>query len=280
LNPRLLHFYPFLTPRASLLLRLPTVPPGLASFPARHGTIAGYHPGRDHICASLYWFGDFDPWVDRTLRRLVRAGESALDIGANVGATALVLARAAGPSGKVFAFEPHPENAYYLRANLSASRLACVDVQELAVSSAAGRLYLGVPAGQPGMASLGAERRAGSFAVRTVRLDDWLELHPELGPIAACKIDVEGHEPSVFSGMEKALASGRIAAFLFERHAADGTKDPILRLLAEHDYKIYRIEKSPLKVHYVDPRGPSRARPTSDYVAVHWRSDAGFRLGL
>src|SRR5947207_4362897 len=131
---RVFNLYPFMTPRASILRRLPPVPQALDAFRARNGIISGYHAGREHVSSSLYWFGDFDPWVDRTLRRLARPGEVALDIGANIGATSLVLARAVGPRGRVVAFEPHPANVVLLRANLSANTLSMVDVHELALS--------------------------------------------------------------------------------------------------------------------------------------------------
>lgn len=119
----------------------------------------------------MYWFGDFDPWVDRTLRRLTLPGEVALDIGANIGATSLVLARAVGPSGKVVAFEPHPQTAILLRANLAANRLAMVGVQELALSDTEDSFLLHETPGQPGMARLGAKLVSGKLAVSTLRLD-------------------------------------------------------------------------------------------------------------
>lgn len=281
LQRRLLNLYPFMTPRASILRWLPPVPEGRGVFRARNGIIKGYYAGRDHISASLYWFGDFDPWVDRTLRRLVRPGEVALDIGANIGATSLVLARAVGHRGKVIAFEPHPTSVEFLRANLLANSLLMVDVQELAVSDVEGFFFLKEVLGQPGMAGLVAEPEPRRFKVPTVRLDRWLGDRSDLSSIAVCKIDVEGHEPSVLKGMTETLEAGRIAAIVFERHLpASILEDPVFRLLANYDYEMFRIEKSPLKAHYVDPKQTPKARPTSDYVAVHTRGDARRRLGL
>jgi FkbM family methyltransferase len=278
---RLTARYRLMTPRARILRRLPPVPEGQTAFRCRNGMIAGYYAGRDHISASLYWFGDFEPWVDATLRRLAQPGDVALDIGANIGCTSLVLAHAVGPRGKVIAIEPHPGNARLLRCNLSANSLSTVEVQEVAMSDSEGSLSLKEPPGQPGMSSLCSEAGGGSMVVPTHRLDQWLEGRPELGAIAVCKIDVEGHEPSVFAGMPTTLAAGRIASFVLERHLpAPAPDDPVLNLLADYGYEVYRIEKSPLKARYVDPKRPPEARPTSDYVAVHTRSNVRSRLGL
>lgn len=272
----LLRHYPFLTPRASLLERLPAVPAGLRGFAARHGRIVGYHPGRDHVCASLYWFGDFDPWVDRTLARLARPGEVALDVGANIGATALALKRALGAPGTLVAFEPHPRNARLLRDNVAANRLSGVWIEELGLSDAEGTLELEEPAGQPGMARV-REGAGAALRVRMRTLDAWLADARLPHRIAVCKIDVEGHEERAFAGMRDTLRAGRIEAFVLERHrpAAD---DPVLGLLAQAGYDLLRIEKSPLAVHYVELGAPPRARPTSDYVAVLRGGNARARL--
>ena len=278
---RLTTLYRLMLLRGSILRCLPPVPEGQTAFRCRNGTIVGYYAGRDHISANLYWFGDFDPWVDTTLRRLARPGDVALDIGANIGSTSLVLARAVGPGGRVIAFEPHPGNAKLLRSNLSANALSIVEVQEVALSDFEGSLSLMEPPGQPGMSRVFFGAGAGPMLVPTQQLDHWLESRPELGSIAVCKIDVEGHEPGVFAGMPNTLAAGRIASFVFERHLpAPAPDDPLLSLLADSGYDIYRIEKSPLKVRYVHPKNPPKARPTSDYVALHAKSDARSRLGL
>ena len=167
---RLTRRYRLMTPRASILRRLPPVPEGQTAFRARYGTIVGYYPGRDYISASLYWFGDFDPWVDETLRRLAQPGDVAFDIGANIGSTSLVLARAVGPRWRVIAFEPHPVNARLLRSNLLANALSTVEVQEVALSDSEGSFSLAEPPGQPGMSSLCSGAEAGSVPVSAQRL--------------------------------------------------------------------------------------------------------------
>src|SRR5688500_12933920 len=46
---------------------------------------------------------------DLVMRKYVRPGDSVFDIGAHLGFYTLLLAKLAGPEGKVFAFEPNPE---------------------------------------------------------------------------------------------------------------------------------------------------------------------------
>src|SRR5277367_6448201 len=55
---------------------------------------------------SIYLLGAFERSTVVTLEKLVKSGDVVMDIGANIGAHTLGLARSVGPSGRVFAFEP------------------------------------------------------------------------------------------------------------------------------------------------------------------------------
>jgi FkbM family methyltransferase len=69
--------------------------------------------------AQLYLFGTFEPATVKVLKRLVKSGDTALDIGANVGYMSLVLAKFVGKSGRVFSFEPDSKNFASLKRNLA-----------------------------------------------------------------------------------------------------------------------------------------------------------------
>jgi FkbM family methyltransferase len=55
------------------------------------------------------WLGTYEPEVSSALRTFCGPGMIAYDLGANVGYTALLLARTVGPDGQVVAFEPGKE---------------------------------------------------------------------------------------------------------------------------------------------------------------------------
>lgn len=74
---------------------------------------------KEGIDFSIYLFGAFEPDAVRCYRQRLRGGEVALDIGANIGAHTLPLARAVGPAGRVHAFEPTAYAFAKLKANLA-----------------------------------------------------------------------------------------------------------------------------------------------------------------
>jgi FkbM family methyltransferase len=290
--------YPLNTPRTSILSRLPAIPPEYGPFHGKRGDCyAGYD--NDEVCQSLFWFGDFDPWVVSTIRRLARPGSVGLDVGANIGAVALTLGKAVGPQGRVFCFEPMPPNIAHLKRNIAANALHWIEVEPIALSDNHKQLRMILPKDHAGMsrvvsanngglwqepvtrgimrgfiASGGAAEEKDTFVVNCTTLDQWLSERGRLD-ISVCKIDVEGHEIEVFAGMERALSDRAISAFLFERHIAHTVRnDPIFDLLTSKGYRVLRIEKGLRRVHYVDIGSPLKARPTHDFVAVLPQSEA------
>jgi FkbM family methyltransferase len=259
--------YPFNTPRASILRRLPLPPPDFGEISGKDGVrYRSYTTDHDDVSHSLFWFGDFDPWVIETLRRFAVPGSTALDIGANIGATSLPLAKAVGPEGFVVCFEPCPVNAERLDDNLRVNAFHWARIERVALSDKCGSLHMMIPEGRAARARVAQSGKC--MDVKAMRFDDWVESSP-IRQFSVCKIDVEDHEPEVFAGMTATLAQKRIRAFVFERHGNPGVSDPVFTLLRGAGYSIFRIEKGLRKVHYVPVEKPPRARSTPDFLAVH-----------
>src|SRR5260370_25620164 len=86
-----------------------------------YGVSGRYELGpRDTVGEVLYWYGlkRFEPSTVPLFVELARKSRGVLDIGANTGLYA-VLACAANPAAKVFAWEPVPYLAQKLRNNIS-----------------------------------------------------------------------------------------------------------------------------------------------------------------
>jgi hypothetical protein len=74
---------------------------------------------KEGIDFSIYLLGAFEPITVAACGRLIRPGDTILDIGANIGALTLPMARMAGPAGKVYTFEPTQFAYAKLKANLA-----------------------------------------------------------------------------------------------------------------------------------------------------------------
>ncbi|HET9982689.1 MAG TPA: FkbM family methyltransferase, partial [Longimicrobiales bacterium] len=182
----------------------------------------------------------YEPGIQELLRRLLRPGDVAFEIGANLGWHSVWMSSLVGPRGQVHAFEPLPSLHPLLRRTCAA--LPNGALHPFGLSSAAGEAELVVPLDDC-MASLGHwtdDAQAGP--VRRVRcrfraLDD--EVHAGRLPRPdLCTVDVEGAEPLVFAGATDTLDRADAPILVFEcnrpasaalgLHPADGAR----RLLA------------------------------------------------
>src|SRR3954471_8400579 len=158
-----------------------------------------------------------DPLEIRFLRRNLRRGQVAVDIGCHKGAYTYWMSRRVGSSGAVYAFEPQPKQVAYLREAFSAMRYDNVELVPMALSDKCGQLPLYTPATSTHFASLevGPPRRGGlqgaarlatptsSLLVDVTTLDEFFT--GARRPPHFIKIDVEGHELSVLEGGRRTL---------------------------------------------------------------------------
>jgi FkbM family methyltransferase len=84
----------------------------------------------------------FDPEVLALLGRAVKPGFVFIDIGANVGAYSLFVAKRTSPPARVLAIEPHPEAQRRLFCNLELNGLDWVESLPVALNDASGAVEL------------------------------------------------------------------------------------------------------------------------------------------
>ena len=94
-------------------------PAGLTQVKVAAGDLAGYTILLDMQVDKDYWLGTYEPELQAALRELIQPGAVIYDVGANIGYVSLLLAKAAGPEGHVYAFEALPANADQWRRNVA-----------------------------------------------------------------------------------------------------------------------------------------------------------------
>jgi len=150
--------------------------------------------------------GRYEEETTRLFQSLVKPGMVFVDVGAHLGYYTLLAARQVGPAGKVYAFEPDPDNHAVLLRNIELNAYDNVVAARKAVSNQVGTatLYLtALDSGRHSMYQHGLPER-GSVAVETTTMDFYLgsEGCPRVDLV---KIDVEGAEVSVLEGMTQLL---------------------------------------------------------------------------
>lgn len=131
------------------------------------------------------------------LRQHTPAGGVFVDVGANVGTFALVMARQVGSTGKVVAIEPHPITFGRLSFNQAASKARQVHLVQAAAGDSDGELMI-----ESGGGNLGATHvvtgaaSTDAIKVPSLRLTRILD-EAGVTRLDSLKIDVEGFEDRV-----------------------------------------------------------------------------------
>lgn len=156
----------------------------------------------DSLNLSIH--GEHESGTTALLKSLVRDGDTALDIGAHIGYFTLLLAGLAGESGRVFAFEAHPDNAALLRRTTTESGYSNVVIENKAVTSRTGPLYL-IPdrEGTVDHRTMDVIEGPEQIGIEGVALDDYFDATTKVDVI---KMDIQGAEGHALLGMERLVA--------------------------------------------------------------------------
>jgi FkbM family methyltransferase len=149
-----------------------------------------------------------------------------MDVGANWGLYSLLISRAVGPSGKVYAFEPVPEIFARLKEHIALNNATNVIPVPIALSDEKGTAKMSVKGGGSSL----FRRVSDEFVeVQVERLDDFVE-REKIERVDAIKIDVEGAELKVIRGADKTLqAAGTTPEELFETIVSYGYNAFVIR---------------------------------------------------
>jgi FkbM family methyltransferase len=133
------------------------------------------------------------------LRAQTPPGGVFVDVGANVGTYAMVLARHVGSSGKVIAVEPHPVTHGRLAFNRAASGTTHVALVAAAAGPSDGELMIETDGDNLGASHVVSdEGAANAIKVPSLRLQRILG-DGDVDHVDALKIDVEGFEDRVLT---------------------------------------------------------------------------------
>jgi len=195
------------------------------------------------------WFED----EIRFVRRWLREGMHAVDVGASYGVYTLAMARAVGASGRVWAFEPTTAVAAHLEQSLAVNGLTNVALHRMAVSERTGPMDF--HAGDYPELNAVAAAAAGAFpgaasGIQATTLDDFAKAHGVARP-DFLKIDIEGHEAQAVGGAHRLLRDAS-PLVMVEIKALSSFDMTALRLLADLGYRAYRLLPGPVLLAPMD----------------------------
>jgi FkbM family methyltransferase len=239
-------------------------------------------PAGDYVGRSMRFAGDLDPKVSWALEKAILPGDTALDIGGNLGLVTLLMARAVGPSGKVHTFEPQPRMQNYLRQTKALNPKLTIELHEIALGAQDETLFLVIPPENAGSAKLAHDCLSNDnrIAVQVEKLTDYAKRNG-IQKADVVKIDVEGFEAQVLSGAQEFFMAYPPRVIVLEQHKPYSNQglSEALSLLRIMGYDLYGLPRALFRPALV----PIDRKPVShDFVAVHSTCPTSVRncLGL
>ncbi|MDH4187143.1 MAG: FkbM family methyltransferase [Nitrospira sp.] len=176
---------------------------------------------QEGIDLAIYLLGMFERETVMACRRMIKPGDVVLDIGANIGAHTLQLAKCVGPSGQVLAFEPTQFAFTKLTRNVRLnpdleSRVVLEQIMlgEISNTSVPDMVYSSWPlTDESQLHRKHRGRLMTTQGARACSLDDRLK-EAGIQKVNLLKIDVDGHECAVLRGAQETLGESRPAIIM------------------------------------------------------------------
>lgn len=170
-----------------------------------------------------------------------------LEIGANIGYNALLQADLLGENGRVFAFEPNPDNRTLLKRNRDVNRFEhSIEIFPFAISDTNGTSTLAL-SDQSNLHRLVDEQptTADTIDVGVRSIDSILsERDISASSVVGVRMDIEGHEFHVLQGMIGLLESDKPLAMFLEIHPERleyAQLEEMIELLRTHKFEIHFV---------------------------------------
>lgn len=162
-------------------------------------------PTNGAVDKYVYMHNNWETRIGNILEQELRAGDTFVDVGANIGYFSLLASKLIGSSGRVFAFEPLPNLVAQIMYNTHLNDLHNIKINQVAAGAERKKLKLSIMPGNIGGSSLVKDIPfGGSEVVDVAPLDEEIAV---VSRVDLMKIDVEGYEYEVLVGARKILST-------------------------------------------------------------------------
>jgi len=226
------------------ILLLPKMKPGMIIK-----TLYGFKMKIDPVAdiaveRSLFQVGSYEEGTLDVISKIIKEGDTFVDIGANIGLMSLFVAHLFNDKCNVIAFEPNPKTREILDFNVNLNNFRSIKVERFAIGSQnrTAKIYDRWDAGRGSASLIQPETISDSFDIIETSLDDYFSFDTN---IALIKIDIEGYELNALKGAIKILSSMNPPALIIEysdetRRTLNDAKSIYYFLVTLNHYRLFK----------------------------------------
>ena len=209
------------------------------------------HPNDEILSRSIVYDKIWEPETTKLIKKIIHEGDIGIDLGANIGYFTILMANLVGTSGKVFSFEPAPQNFEILQKNIKQNHLKNVVANQSAIGDINGKIKLYLSNTNAGWHKV-FPKQFIDYEVSDKNIDvEICSLDKEFidKKIDFIKMDVEGYEWNAIQGGKKILEENYNIKLIFEffpmaLRANNVKPDAVLTYLLDIGFHIYVIDEN------------------------------------
>ncbi len=222
-----------------------SAPAGLTDVIVQKGILKGFRLKLNLQSESHYWLGSYEDQLVQAIKDFCTPGMIVYDIGADIGCISLAFARKIGNQGKVFAFEPLPENAQRIEEHITINSLqSSIRLIPYAVSDNNGKeeflVYQKHILGKLASSPFRNYNYIDKIEVNCLSLDHFVYNEGNPSP-DLIKIDIEGGGIKAIPGMSRLLFEVQPILFM-ELHGPE-EQQIAWTFLEKNRYNVFKMEK-------------------------------------
>ena len=173
-----------------------------------------------YISRDIATYYCWEPDETKFLGNYIKKGMNVVDIGANIGYYTLLFSKWVNQEGKVFSFEPDPDNFQLILKNIEANQCKNITALNKAISNNSGPTFLYLSEDN----NFGDHRLTDAFPyeinshrkkieIESIKLDDFFSIDKKIDLI---KMDIQGSEILALNGMNDVINNNKKLAIFTE----------------------------------------------------------------
>ncbi len=202
------------------------------------------------VSQQLLQNGKWEPYETEIFKKSIKKGDTVVDIGAHIGYYTIIAAKIVGPKGRVYAFEPNPNNFKLLSKTIATNQYSNVILVKKAVSDKTGKIKLYINTQNTGDHRVfNSHDDRKSITIETVKLDDFFSKNEKIDLI---KMDIQGSEHNTLKGGRKLLTTNKNISIITELEPEllklnNTSAKKFLDLLGKLGFRFYDINEQKKK---------------------------------
>lgn len=229
-------------------------PVGPLILKTRYGFYLMIDPVKDNgVERSIYNTGTYEKGTLFVIGNILREGDIFVDVGANIGLMSLFATSIVKDTGKIIAFEPHPETMRILKSNIELNNASNIETSYYALGKEEkeAKVYDRWDYNRGSATLIKPEIETDSYDVHVIPLVNYFKKDPTIRLI---KIDVEGYELEALMGAGNILA-GKVPPMLIvecsemrENTSKEGSVELYEFLKGVNQYRLFKSSKGKGKI--------------------------------